>query len=171
MNALRVIGVDPGPIPGIVVLDLDAMADGSGRWLRERFAYQCTANAAAYLLEALLLEHGDAALVQVETYVVGNKSGRLSHAGESANTRDLVGAVQQVVSNFHRGPISGQTGVFVQRAAGEVKPWATDDRLARAGLLEPTKGMRHARDAARHALFAAVRDGGLPDPLSKRWAS
>jgi hypothetical protein len=49
-----------------------------------------------------------------------------------------------------------------------VKPWATDERLAAAGLLDPTKGMRHARDAARHALFCAVRDFGLPDPLSAK---
>jgi hypothetical protein len=49
-----------------------------------------------------------------------------------------------------------------------VKPWATDTRLAAAGLMEPTTGMRHARDAARHALFAAVKTYGLPDPLSAR---
>jgi hypothetical protein len=48
-----------------------------------------------------------------------------------------------------------------------VKPWATDERLEAAGLLDLTKGMRHARDAARHALFTAVKDGGVPDPLSK----
>ena len=53
------------------------------------------------------------------------------------------------------------------RTAGEVKPWATDKRLHTAGLLDLTAGMRHARDAARHALYSAVRDYGLPDPLSR----
>ena len=40
--------------------------------------------------------------------------------------------------------------------------------MAAAGLLEPTKQLRHARDAARHALFAAVADCGIPDPLSRK---
>lgn len=170
-DTVRVIGVDPGPIPGLVVLDLDPMADGSGRWLRQAQAFQCTANAAGYLVEALLLEHGDGAIVQVETFVVSAKSGRLSNSRDSATTRDLVGAIRQAVEAHHRGPISGQTGAFIQRPAGQVKPWATDERLARARLLEPTKGMRHARDAARHALFAAVHDARLPDPLSKTFTT
>ncbi len=169
-DTLRVIGVDPGPVPGIVVLDLDVLMDGSGRWLREVAALQCTANVAPYVVEALLLEHGDAALVAAEQFVVSGKSARVSNARDSAVTRDLVGALQQVVEAHHRGPVSGRTGIFVQRPAGQVKPWATEMRLAKAGLLEPTKAMRHARDAARHALFAAVRDGGLPDPLSSRWS-
>jgi hypothetical protein len=49
-----------------------------------------------------------------------------------------------------------------------VKPWAVDKRLHAAGLLDMTAGMRHARDAARHALFCAVKDYGLPDPLSSK---
>lgn len=171
MSTLRVIGIDPGPIPGIVVLDVEDMAIGEGRWIQEARALQSTANAAAYLVEALLLEHAGAALVQVETYVIGRKSGHLSSAGDSATTRDLVGALAQVVENHHRGEISGQTGTFVQRTAAQVKPWATEERLAKARLLEPTKGMRHARDAARHALYAAVHDGGLPDPLSKHFTT
>jgi hypothetical protein len=54
------------------------------------------------------------------------------------------------------------------RSAADVKPWATDTRLQAAGLLDLTKGMRHARDAARHALFCAVCDFGLTDPLSRK---
>lgn len=169
-SGLRVIGVDPGPVPGIVVLDLEPFAVSEGRWIDRAAALQCTANTAPYLVEALLLEHGGAALVAVEQFVISGKSGRVSNARDSGVTRDLVGALQQVVSSHHRGPVTGQLGTFVQRSAGQVKPWATDARLAKARLLEPTKGMRHARDAARHSLFAAVSDGGLPDPLSARWS-
>jgi hypothetical protein len=55
---------------------------------------------------------------------------------------------------------------FVERPAAAVKPRATDTRLDRAGLLAPTRGMPHARSAARHALYAAVPAGLLADPLS-----
>jgi hypothetical protein len=54
------------------------------------------------------------------------------------------------------------------RAAALVKPWATDRRLTAAGLLDPTAGMGHARDAARHALYAAVHLQLTTDPLSKK---
>ena len=170
IRPLSVIGVDPGPIPGVVLLELEPMTDGLSCWLRETYAFQCSANAAPDLVRSLLLE-SNAALGEVETYAVGGKSGRLASARESALTRDMVGAIEQLVRDHHRGEISGQTGSFVQRAAGQVKPWATDIRLAKAGLLEPTKGMRHARDAARHALYAAVHDGNLPDPLSKHFTT
>jgi hypothetical protein len=54
------------------------------------------------------------------------------------------------------------------RAAALVKPWATDKRLHAAGLLDATKGMQHARDASRQALYAAVHMGVTPDPLSRK---
>ncbi len=54
------------------------------------------------------------------------------------------------------------------RHSSAVFPWATDKRLRAAGLYEATTGLVHARAASRHALFAAVHDGGLPDPLSRR---
>jgi hypothetical protein len=38
----------------------------------------------------------------------------------------------------------------------------------KSGLYTPTKNMPHARDAAKHALYAAVRYGFLRDPLSQR---
>jgi hypothetical protein len=56
------------------------------------------------------------------------------------------------------------------RNASLVKTWATDKRLAAAGLLDATKGMQHARDASRHALYAAVHTGMARDPLSTKAA-
>lgn len=150
------IGVDPGPIPGIVVLT---------PWDNGELAadvIQCSQGIASTLIDNLLREyheHDQDALVAVERFVVGRGSMRAAGAGEQ--TRDLIGQIQRVVS-FR------STSAFVKRSASAVKPWATDLRLDAAGLLEATKGMRHARDAARHALFAAVRDGGLPDPLSRK---
>ena len=150
------IGVDPGPIPGIVVLRVDGAAPGA-------HAVQCTAGIAAalvaHLLESSVSVVGQPGVVlAVERFVVGKTS--MKSAGAGAVTRDLIGQLQRVAAEL---------GIsYVDRTASEVKAWATDDRLAHARLLEPTKGMRHARDAARHALFAAVKHGALPDPLSRK---
>jgi hypothetical protein len=154
------LGVDPGPVPGIVVLQVDGGAVAA-------HALQCTAGIAAAVVDHLLAdsveamaEFGGPARVTLaaEKFVIGKASMR--SAGAGAVTRDLVGQLQRVAA-LH--------GVrYVERTASQVKPWATDDRLAHARLLEPTKAMRHSRDAARHALFAAVHDGALTDPLSRK---
>ena len=52
------------------------------------------------------------------------------------------------------------------RPAVTVKRWATDKRLEAAGLIGPTRGLPHARDAARHALYTAVKAGVTRDLLS-----
>jgi hypothetical protein len=57
------------------------------------------------------------------------------------------------------------------RTASQVKLWATDERLTRAGLADassPAAMKNHARDGQRHGLFSAVHDCGLPDPLSRK---
>lgn len=154
----RIIAIDPGPIPGLVMLtphgphlDVDIV--------------QCSASIAPIVLYALLDQHraslGTApVIVQIEKFVVGRASQR--SAGAGTITRDLVGKLQREAET-HEG-VS-----VVMRSASEVKPWATDVRLEKAGLLAATKGMPHARDAARHALFCAVKGGYLPDPLSSDW--
>ena len=76
-------------------------------------------------------------------------------------TRELIGVLADLAAGRPQVTV-------IRRPAGLVLPWATNHRLAAAGLMAPTVGMPHARDAARHALYAAVRDGGMPDPLSTR---
>lgn len=152
MRAGIFIGVDPGPTPGIAVL----VVWGNGTVTSD--VVQCTAPVAGTIVRGFIEAAQLPVTLAVERFVVGRASMRSSAAG--AITRDLVGQLQQIA---REGDVA-----YVERSASEVKPWATDDRLAWVRLLEPTKGMRHARDGARHALFAAVKDGGLPDPLSKR---
>jgi hypothetical protein len=139
-----VIGIDPGPTPGIVLLARRYSGDGF-----DADVVQCSASALLRVLEGLD-PHGHA-LISVERFVVKGRN----NAAQSL-TRDQVSALQAL---FPR---------VVLRTAAQVKPWATDTRLEAAGLLEATKGMRHARDAARHALFCAVHDAGVPDPLSRK---
>lgn len=163
MSGARVLGIDPGPIPGVVLLAID-----DGR-LFEHELLQCTQGIASRLVESLLKEDPHVpALVQVERFVVSRRSGRSSTAKAGVATRELIGELRRVVEDLEL-TISREEVRLVQRNASEVKAWATDQRLEAAGLLEATKGMRHARDAARHALFAAVKSGALPDPLSKEF--
>lgn len=148
---MYVIGIDPGPVVGI-----------TGIWLAEdnRIARtdvaQCSVGCVQRVLKGLLLP---TSVVAVERFVVGSRSARsnTARAGEAARSVQAVVVEWSQSNKVH----------CVERSAAEVKPWATDTRLDAAGLLAPTTGMRHARDAARHALFAAVKTYGLPDPLSK----
>lgn len=159
MSGLRVIGVDPGPTPGIVVLDIDR-----GR-VAFSGAFQCSAEMAAQLVMSQAWGVTMPVLVQVETFVVGHRSSRSSTPQAGRVTRELA---DFLVSDLNSR--ENWLGRVVSRSAANVKPWATDARLEAAGLLKVAKPVgRHAVDAARHALFCAVHDGSLPDPLSKQW--
>lgn len=162
---IRVIGVDPGPTPGFVRLDMDAY----GRFIGIDVV-QCSAKVAPEVIGLLLGNHPGPTSAQIEKFVPGRKSRAGGRA--SSVTRDMVGLLEGAYAGYlgRIADVTGQcpAGKVVQRSASEVKPWATDERLDTVGLLDATKGMRHARDAARHALFLAVKSGHLPDPLSKR---
>jgi hypothetical protein len=156
MRYLRAIGVDPGPVPGLVeVRYLDGELIGVD-------VMQCSTNWIGLALGALLSAEDGETHVQLEAFVVGNRSARSSTANAGAVTRDVLSKLTFMASEFLPG-----SAIHVLRAT-DVKPWATDERLEALGLLEATAGMRHARDAARHALYCAVRFGGVPDPLSRK---
>lgn len=162
MNTLRVIGIDPGPVPGFVVLGYDDSA------LVRTEALQCGAGLAPALFRTVLADRPVRTIAQIEMFVVSHRAGRSSTASAGAETRDLIAELRQVWGDFDSTSSGRRGGLWFERRATDVKPWATDVRLRAAGLLDATKGMRHARDAARHALFVAVRDGGIPDPLSRK---
>lgn len=163
------IGVDPGPVAGVVRLLLHQRVDGQGRYLDQADALQVTPGAIEEALNGLVHDYsyregGWRVVVAVEQFVVSPRASRSAHASAGDVTRQALSAVRLWAN-------SNSFELHV-RTASEVKPWATDIRLKRAGLggglFGLTEGMRHARDAGRHALFCAVRDCGLPDPLSKR---
>lgn len=154
---MYVIGIDPGPVIGIVRLQLAIQPEGRATLLGAE-ALQVTPGAAEPLLNALIQD--DEAVVALELFVIGPRAARSSTPAGGAAAREVV----KLVTDW-----ALRCGLrYWSRSAAEVKPWATDIRLDAAGLLAPTTGMRHARDAARHALFAAVKTYGLPDPLSTR---
>jgi hypothetical protein len=152
-----VIGVDPGPTPGIVALR------GTNRAAHPS-VIQCNHHSTVPIIGCLLStmdtsEPGRQPILAVERFVVGPRAARSRTASAGATTRDLIAAIHHEFA---------EQAQVETRPAAAVKPWATDTRLAAAGLLEATRGMPHARDAARHALYAAVHAHLLPDPLSTR---
>lgn len=157
MTPLRtyIIGVDPGRVTGIAGLSI---FDGE---LTNHTLIQCTHDVPRWLVRHLFdsVQPVDRLVLAVERFVVRARAGRSSDAAAGEITRDLIGALATI------GEMHG-AAVYL-RSASDVKPWATDKRLEAAGLNKYST-MRHAADAARHALFAAVRDCGLPDPLSNR---
>jgi hypothetical protein len=146
------LGIDPGPTTGLVL------------WFPGHDPYVMQTNLQAAPLGVLglleVLDTPERAYIQIERWVTRKVSAKAGVNG--AKTRQLIGELGVICERQPR------VASWRERSAAEVKPWASDERLDAAGLLAPTKGMPHARDAARHALFTAVRDGGQPDPLSKR---
>lgn len=152
---LTVIGVDPGPTAGIVKLFWD------NRVIHPLEIVQCNALAVPGIVDAFVRDGDPLVYIAVEKFVDGRYAGRGNAPVAGRATRDMITSLVTCYSGL-------QPRVSLAlRSASEVKPWASDDRLHRAGLFDATKGMTHARDAARHALFCVVKLGA-PDPMSRR---
>ncbi len=156
---MYIIGIDPGPVVGVSLL----LINRDRHYLAGRSALQTTSDLLTAVLTGLARHAPAPMVVAVELFIVGSRASRSATGTAGETAREVVALVKDWADH--------NTVMWWSRSAAEVKPWATDARLERAGLLEPTAGMRHARDAARHALFCAVRNYGLPDPLSQRGRS
>lgn len=148
----HIIGLDPGPMVGAVLLKLPPIGATRPEPYRAEIA-QITPNG-LWALIAGWLEAYDINAVVAERFVVGHRASRVNDPKASEAARDVLGGLAVSLGDTRR----------IMRSAAEVKPWATDRRLDAAGLLDPTKGMRHARDAARHALYSACADFGARVP-------
>ncbi len=158
MSAVVVVGVDPGPTPGFCGLLISVDRQITDVQLGQVSEGLIETLLAAYVQPWRALDVK--VLIGVERFVSGHRAARSSTAGAGRVTRDMVGVIDLL------GRELGAT--VVQRSASQVKAWATDERLKKAGLEVPS-GMRHAKDGARQALFAAVHARHLPDPLSKTY--
>jgi hypothetical protein len=147
------IGIDPGPTTGVAVAYWD------GGWSYPG-AYQCDAKSAPAMLDWLLKQNAALGVrAQTEEFRLGTGAG--ARGKPASATRSLA---DELTGMLDRAGVP-----YSVHPAATVKPWATDKRLEKAGLIEVTAGMpKHARDAFRHLLFCAVHDGGVPDPLSRR---
>ena len=136
----RIIGIDPGPKPGLVVLHV----------CDEHIVRVTKLDGPALDFRGLDEQLTKAVLVSMERFVLGRGTARKTKAGTEV-TLAQVARLRELCE---------KVGVrLVQYPAGVVKPWATDDRLRAFGCYVTGN---HYRDAVRHALYAAVRAGYLP---------
>lgn len=150
----RVLGIDPGGTTGFCLLWHDNDTYGRQLWQEK-----ITPDGLTSLLGKLVDEYRAAGIdlaIACEGFVVGRRAARSKHQQGGQLARDLIGAVK------------GARVPAVYRSANQVKSWATDRRMA---ALFPDgddgyRGKGHAKDGARHALYAAVVDLHWPDPLA-----
>jgi hypothetical protein len=131
----QVLGIDPGPKPGAVLVQV---------------AGGLVVHAGALRPDQIESMIPAADLVSLERFIVGRGTLRKTKAG----TVETLAQIEQFRAAAQAAGVR-----LVQYPAGTVKPWATDERLRAYGCYVAGD---HHRDAARHALFAAVRSGLLP---------
>ena len=160
---MDILGIDPGPVTGIVRLRFDSLASPSKVARAE--AMQVTRGLVIPTIEMFDREASGLLVLAIERFVVGPRASRSATPSGGADARDVVALVKEWATC--------RDWRCYARSAAEVKVWAGDNRLRAAGLFDLTNGMRHARDGARHALFAAAKDFGLTDPLSnvRHWGN
>lgn len=155
-----VIGVDPGQTTGVLAMLVEA-----GHIVKDSpIVVQIHHVDGAGVLELIgaLFDRGHsedvAPVLAVEHFVVSTRAARSSSSRAGLTTRNLIGELRYL------------NAVFISHPAVTVKKWAMDRRLDKSGLLASTQGMHHARDAARHALYAAKELNLIHDPLSTKAA-
>ncbi len=147
-------GIDPGPSTGIAILNFNDL-EPSG-WS----VFQVDGDSAPWLIERILQDYCPV-IVAVEKFIVSNRPG--TKGADAELTRSIANNVTPTVARVNT-IIAGPRIVVRERRAIDVKPWATDKRLAKTDFPWGAK-FKDARDAGRHALFAAVHDGRERDPL------
>lgn len=147
------MGIDPGPSTGIAVLIVNP---DNWQWM----TFQCNGGSAFWLVQELYTCYCPRA-VGIEQFIPMNKGGT---SGKDAElTRRVADHAYELALTIRR-PEGGWTGRYLRKAA-DVKTWASDKRLDKTGFPLGKKFL-DARDAGRHAMFAAVRDGRERDPLA-----
>lgn len=153
-----VFGIDPGPTTGIFQLDY------SNGLLLSKTRLQADAEDAEFVLEMLLAWYANNADVVkrfagIEKFVTGH----------SAGTRGKKAGLTRQFEVLLAERLQSWGAKVAVRPTAIVKPWATDKRLIEAGLVGASALHGKARDtydAGRHALYAAVHDAGMKDPLA-----
>lgn len=153
---MRVLGVDPGATTGLALLEWS-----DGELLDTCELAQCNYRATVTLVMAMLSDpYIGPDVVAVEAFVVRHRAASSTSQGRKGGKLARALLAEIGAETLKRGLR------YRERPAAMVKAWATDQRLYAAGLHRQTAGMPHARDAARHALFAGVRElGHQTDPM------
>lgn len=143
-----VLGIDPGPKPGIAALRIregrlkSVTVHNESEPEEVIWDYWWTNSwSSTYVL-----------WVAIEKFVFGRATMQRARKG-SHETHAMAEALRKFTAERY---IKTQ-----YLAAGNVKPWATDARLREWDIWQECRN-GHQRDAARHALYMAQRRGLLP---------
>ncbi len=162
-QGVTVLALDPGVTTGYAVLSNDELAD-YGQHKNDDVAL------AARFIDELMVKW-EPRVVVVEDYRVYSWKQK-QHAWSDLHTARLIGAIELVVQ------LRPMNIALVKYPASSAKGFCTDERLMEWGYYQ--KGLRHARDAIRHACYYALfgdtklwqqnptpRKGKKPDGSSK----
>lgn len=93
--------------------------------------------------------HQDNVIFVVEKYIITPATAKLSQQHDAL---ELIGVVKYLCRIYdHR---------YTMQSPSEAKSFATDAKLKKAGWYKP--GLPHARDASRHVLTYAAKNGLFP---------
>lgn len=157
-GAVVILGGDPGDTTGYL---LGAWGRDSGKVIAAQ-AYSCDIGAAPHLLSMLLQAFpGLVDALALEAFDTRQRGARLAGTNPTA--------IREVIETLRGIAVRNGITHVAARPPGHVKPWAqAGTRFEASGLSKITSKMADAKDAGKHALFCAVHDFGIPDPLSKR---
>jgi hypothetical protein len=153
------IGVDPGPTTGLCFLDY------VGGAIVGRTSIQVDGESGLLTLEAMMRAYYADPEVVVKRYAGIEKFETAQGAGTKGDAADYT---RQGVMKFaellqmwgYHTKIRKKVEIWNKKDGN----WASDKKLEAAGILRPPE-MRHANDAGRHCLYAAVHDAFRPNPL------
>jgi hypothetical protein len=155
---LVIVGIDPGPRPGLCALRFNTAKIRCATPV----ILQCyPASAAITMLKSILPRDVKLIILSYELWIPSNKAGKLATPSAAIATGKMCARLDAL-------PTEDDRIVVKHHSAAQVKPWATIERMEKAGLELITKGMTHARDGGKQALFCAVHSAGVPDPLSRK---
>jgi hypothetical protein len=162
---ISVVAVDPGPTTGMCFLDYQTGSLGLPPQ-PQCTLLQADGKSADAVLEAMLARwYGVGTSPVTKRYAVVEKFVTGRGAGTKGAHADVTR--QLVMELTERLQLHGYKVVI--RQASDVKVWATDKRLVAAGIVGDSAihgKARDAYDAARHAIYCAVKDAKMKDPLA-----
>lgn len=159
VQIVSVIGADPGQSAGLSFIDY------ADRKIVGSMQLQVDGKSAHVVLEAVLARYYSNTdvvvrrLAQVEAFITGQSAGTKGQPAEE--TRQQAFKLAEVLQLWgYSVQMRKKADIFKKDGTG----WASDKRLKAADLLRPPEN-RHANDGSRHALYCAVHDAFMPDPL------
>jgi hypothetical protein len=161
---ITVIGIDPGHTAGLVL----AGWERSAKKVSHVHAYQCDGGSLLGLARMIVSDF-PVRITAAAIEAFDDRPGRRKLA--NANPRQIRAQVTALTLLLQEHGIPAYV-----RQVSDVKSWIEvekdngEARLAAAGIwdLVSPAAMIHARSASWHAVFCAVKQCGIPDPLSRK---